>query len=120
MIQMHRPEVGDGLKPPALLAFDATQPGALPVFPTFHRNLGGVEIALLLAMLITLPLAFNFPICRFEIGGINCLVFLNKPLSKRTNLVSPQEKSSKCQYAYMGRTKFHTGNAIKYINIHAT
>lgn len=38
----------------------------------------------------------------------------------QTHLVSPQEKSSKCQNEYTGKTKFQIGNANKYTTIHAT
>lgn len=37
-----------------------------------------------------------------------------------THLVSPQEKSSKCQNEYTGRTKFQIGSASMYTTIHAT
>jgi len=48
------------------------------------------------------------------------MISYRNPNPKPTHLVSPQEKSSKCQKEYTGKTKFQIGNANKYTTIHAT
>jgi len=57
-----------------------------------------------ITMCFSFGFAFNFPV-----DGMCQCPWANR--AQTTYLVSPQEKSSKCQNAYTGRIKFQTGNA---------
>ena len=62
--------------------------------------------------------------CAFDrISPSTRLLKVSKTLHDTWNcphLVSPHEKSSKCQKEYTGRTKFQMGKATRYTIIHAT